>query len=359
MRILNSSLRFPDISLVYETEVSTSTENQPHDICIAIPRSPKYFAWITSSRGKQECLILEVCSGMRATDLRIYASLAIPHVEHNIKETVLYGSIIPAAKIIASAFIVEDVYVYDGRDTARNSFVDKFGMILRMMQTGILQTPLHSVSGYCVGFNIAFMLPHIANIGLANIIGAREMQTETNYPIHKYQYRSAITAAPYLIRTPAGLRGCDILTPDTKTITDLNVIEPIIQFKPIIPNPRRGQYKNATIFLVRADTRQDVYHLYARNRHGSLAYYNTAGVQTLKTSRFLNSLFRSVRENTNLDLAEESEDEDTFQNVSETKYLSPNKEFELECVFDTKIAQWVPIRKAPPGTRVVQLSALI
>jgi hypothetical protein len=90
-----------------------------------------------------------------------------------------------------------------------------------------------------------------------------------------------------------------------------------------------------------------------------MAYYNTAGVQTLKTSQFLNSLFRSVRENDNLDLAEESEDEETFQDVSDTKYLSNAKEFELECVFDTKIAQWVPIHKASPGARIVQLTSLI
>jgi hypothetical protein len=144
--------------------------------------------------------------------------------------------------------------------------------------------------------------------------------------------------------------------------TDIGLIPaPIIEpkHKLIAANPKRGQYKNATVFMVRADAQQDVYHLYARNRHGSMAYYNTAGVQTLKTSQFLNSLFRSVRENDNLDLAEESEDEETFQDVSDTKYLSNAKEFELECVFDTKIAQWVPIHKASPGARIVQLTSLI
>ena len=39
----------------------------------------------------------------------------------------------------------------------------------------------------------------------------------------------------------------------------------------------------------------------------------------------MNSLFRNIKENNNLDTLEESDDEDDFENTNPSKYIIPNK----------------------------------
>ena len=51
----------------------------------------------------------------------------------------------------------------------------------------------------------------------------------------------------------------------------------------------------------------------------------------------MNSLFRKIRENDNLDYIEESDDEDDFQNIDEDKYVDVNKVLYMECIFNKKL----------------------
>ena len=89
---------------------------------------------------------------------------------------------------------------------------------------------------------------------------------------------------------------------------------------PRIPNVKpsdwaKPQYKYPTVFLVGADIQYDIYHLYAWNMNSLNAedryiYYNVAYIPDYKTSVFLNSIFRNIKANRNLDYIEESDDEE-------------------------------------------------
>ncbi len=57
----------------------------------------------------------------------------------------------------------------------------------------------------------------------------------------------------------------------------------------------------------------------------------------------MNSLFRNIRENINIDYGEESEDEDDFQNVRPDKYVDLNKTYYMNCVYNAKFKKWVPV----------------
>ena len=49
----------------------------------------------------------------------------------------------------------------------------------------------------------------------------------------------------------------------------------------------------------------------------------------------MNELFRNIKSR-NLDLLEESDDEDEFENISETKYVDMNKSVIMNCEFNSK-----------------------
>jgi hypothetical protein len=73
----------------------------------------------------------------------------------------------------------------------------------------------------------------------------------------------------------------------------------------------------------------------------------------------MNTLFRNIKENSNLDLIEESDDEDDFQNVGIDKYVDLKKTFLMECVFNGKFKRWIPLRTVPRNTKLVQIDRLI
>jgi hypothetical protein len=57
----------------------------------------------------------------------------------------------------------------------------------------------------------------------------------------------------------------------------------------------------------------------------------------------MNSLFRTIKENKNLDLLEESDDEEEFENISIDKFVNLDKQLKMKCVFIQKYDSWQPI----------------
>ena len=57
----------------------------------------------------------------------------------------------------------------------------------------------------------------------------------------------------------------------------------------------------------------------------------------------MNKLFRKIYENNNIDLIEESEDEESFENINEDKNLINNKELKMKCLYNKKFNAWIPI----------------
>ena len=56
----------------------------------------------------------------------------------------------------------------------------------------------------------------------------------------------------------------------------------------------------------------------------------------------MNKIFRKIIENINLDYLEESEDEETFENVDENKFVNLEKEYYFKCYYNRRFKKWVP-----------------
>ena len=57
----------------------------------------------------------------------------------------------------------------------------------------------------------------------------------------------------------------------------------------------------------------------------------------------MNKLFRKIKENDNLDLLEESDSEDEFENIDIDKYVNLDKILKFKCVFNPIIKKWQPL----------------
>ena len=92
---------------------------------------------------------------------------------------------------------------------------------------------------------------------------------------------------------------------------------------------------------VRAGLSADTYMLYNPSDN---TLVGTAMIPTYKSSVLLNSLFRNIKENANLDLLEESDDEDEFENAELDKFVNLDKTILMECVFLKRFQKWQPVK---------------
>jgi hypothetical protein len=98
-------------------------------------------------------------------------------------------------------------------------------------------------------------------------------------------------------------------------------------------------------FKVTACVNQDIYNLFILE-NSKETFYDHALIDSYKTSIFMNNLFRKIKENKNLDLLEESDSEEEFENITLEKYVDLNKSYIIECIYNKKFKKWIPINLA-------------
>ena len=284
--------RFPKIELSYVN----NTHNKVHtyDICTAIPKGTKYFAWFTYYKNQNIRLLMSISSNKLITDIK-------PHIVSFDDElslgTVLYGTLVIEKLDNTKMFIIEDIYHYCGKDVSKYKFLDKCLLFKEIFETKINQV---KYIDDCLVFGLPIMHTKLYDL--------EKMMSSVSYPIYCIQYRRNI-----------------------KNSTIINV--------------KHTNNKSFSIFIVRPDVKNDVYHLYGLKNHRE-HYSDIAHIPDYKTSVMMNKLFRNIRENENLDVLEESEDEEEFENIAEDKFVDLKKVYKMRCEFNPKFKRWVPLEIA-------------
>ena len=98
-------------------------------------------------------------------------------------------------------------------------------------------------------------------------------------------------------------------------------------------------------FKITACLNQDLYNLYVLENNREI-FYDYALIDSYKTSIFMNDLFRRIKENKNLDLLEESDSEEEFENIDLGKYVNLDKYYIIECIYNKKFKKWIPTNLA-------------
>jgi hypothetical protein len=111
-------------------------------------------------------------------------------------------------------------------------------------------------------------------------------------------------------------------------------------------NNNNKKYIKEAVFLVRPDIQDDIYFLYCLNNQNTEEQHSIAHIPDYKTSVMMNTLFRNIKENNNLDLLEESDDEEEFEDDRIDKFVHLNKSQKMVCQFNNKFKKWVPMSVA-------------
>ena len=98
------------------------------------------------------------------------------------------------------------------------------------------------------------------------------------------------------------------------------------------------------VFKTYPQRQQDSYKLFALSRENSEEkLIDIAFIPNYTTSLMMNSLFRNIKDNFNLDSLEESDDEDEFENTDPDNLVDLTKSMNIMCEYSPKFKKWVPV----------------
>lgn len=291
--------RFPDIKLSYNKNINRKVYADFYQI---IPKGQKAFMWFTYVHKKNVCMVLRLDYKGNVKDVRTYSACFNNALSYG---SVFYGTVLNIAdnKNKKNIFCIEDVYYYKGKDVHGVSQKNKLELYSELFEREFKQ----------VAYSSEFIFPVLAYMN-------------TNYD----SIKKSIETLPYSIygikyirnRYPVGIE---------KVVVSV---------------------KKEAIFRVSARLNDDIYNLYAdeESRKECKTFYGVACISSYKKSVYMNSIFRKIKENDNLDYLEESDSEEEFENTSENKYVDLEKEVTMKCVYNKKFNKWEPDTIVKDGT---------
>jgi hypothetical protein len=308
LRLCNSELFYDKLS---HNKVLSYINNKT-DAYILIPTGNKALVWYTYYKKDNVCILITFNKYNKFQDMNIYHSCFSNELivndsiflgyqcENTEKCETLYG------KYRQIFFACTDIIRYKGKNLDNTNYADKLRLYNTIFTYDIRQI---SYSKYTLIFGLAIINKTYDEL-LANI--------------SKASYNVAFIECMQFDKTRSlGIFNISLLH------RNLN----LEKTKPI----------NSVIFKVKASIYADIYNLYFYDNGSSDNFHNIALINNYKKSVFMNGLFRNIKENRNLDLLEESDDEEEFENISEDKYVDTNKTLMMTCVYNKRFKKWEPI----------------
>jgi hypothetical protein len=293
--LLNS--RLPNIELSYGEQLHRKVQSDFYQL---IPQGNKCLVWYTYLNGDNVCFILHLSNN----------SESITTVEKTFacfnddlcygKGTILSGYIFKYKNVnILSAV---DIHYYKGDDLYNTKNHEKNSIMCKFFSEDTRQE-IYSVNQLLVAFPLKSR----------SYADAIALAKTCSYPVHSISL---------------------INETDTKTIGYYKYI------------PKTLPY---AMFLIKAQIGADIYNLYIEDAYTP---YGIAAITNYKTSVMMNKCFRKIKENDNLDLLEESDDEEDFENINCDKYVDLFKSEIVKCVYIPKFKKWKPVAICEKNTSI-------
>jgi hypothetical protein len=332
--LLNS---FPNIELSYETIVHNKVHNA--NIFIAIPEGVKYFAWFTVFKKQNVCILMEITDNKKICDIQIVHCCFHDHLAYG---TIFYGTIFKYE--YQRFFSVEDMLYYNGNSCSSFPFLDKLQNMKKIFSREIQQLAFTNKS---VVFGIPVLTSSIQELMISIPL--------LPYKIKYVQFRnSKIKLGNEVFNLEYSINCINDTVEEYKAYKT-----PITrENKPLNHPVQKNSYKtHPIVFQIKPDIQNDIYHLFTNEEENS--FYGIAYIPGYKTSVMMNKLFRKIKENTNLDALEESDDEDEFENDNEDKYVYLDRTYNMVCEYNYKFKKWTPVRLAQKNENVITKVDLI
>lgn len=280
------SRTFPDVKLSYDRILHKKVNA---DIYFVIPKGPKAFVWFTHFDHRNMALILTLNA---KGSIRKVNPVILAFNDRLALGTILYGSLFEYNG--HKCFSFEDMHWLEGINVENETIEFKLERLV-------------------------YMFDFIERSSRAEII--------LGSPIIKTSYEEAMAQVSLLPYRVCGIQA-HLFHKKDGPIGMLPV-----KTAPIIK----------AIFCVKATLESDIYELFCLSG-GKEVVHSIAMIPTYKCSVSMNNKFRKIKENANLDLLEESDDEEEFENISLDKFVDLNKSLVMECVYMPKFRKWCPER---------------
>jgi hypothetical protein len=334
----NKMKQIPSFELSYETssphrKVPTETP-EPESIGLFIPKSKKYLVWFTYVETHDVAILIELGRNKKPVQYKVLTDLAFdPHGPELAQGTILYGSQYVTPDGAITTFIIEDIVLYRSILLRKLCYGDRLGILYEIFRRDLLPGQHNEGAAYRFALPSAFP-------------GSRDPTDQelvsVPYPVHHVQYRLFDRIVPYVnvlvqSRTSAALSAAAATPPAPPRIA-LHRPLPTPMARPPRREPRG---KERDVFLVRADIPSD---LYVLTHPKNLYDPDYAYIPNYRVSVFMNNLFRTIKENQNLDSMEDSDDEEELMDLRVDKYVDLKKEYRMECMYHKKFRRWIPLR---------------
>lgn len=292
--------KFPKIELSYDTILHRKVRT---DIYSLIPQGISVFIWFTYYKNQNICVIIHqnkynIITKVEETCLCFDKSLS-------------YGTILSGTYFTnknRNFITCESIYYYKGENVSQKLYIEKLQILKKIFDFELQQ------KAYTTQF-IILGLPFITN--------------------------NLNTAFTQINHMPYNIKG--ILCRKWDQVTNIGLL-PNIQPK-IADN----------IFRIKACVEQDIYNLYCKGYNGEYEFYGYAYISDYKTSVMMNNHFRYIKENANLDLLEESDEEEEFENINGDKFVNLKKILYMKCVYIKKFRKWKPIELVQFGEKLLTM----
>lgn len=316
---------FPNIKLSYENLLHKKVYHNTNDLYLAIPQGKKCFLWFREINEQPCCLILEFGKNNNFYDMKIKIVSCCFNYQLSYG-TIVYGTYFYYNN--TSLFTLEDIFYYKGDLVSNKIWKDKFDLFSILLENDIKQ----------VKYNDKFII-----IGLPVMTTCKNdmiKQLEViSYKIKHIQMRNTSKKnvsdfIPYHI----------FLDNKENNLLRNNVVVSTHIQENLANTPEHKIIKNREIvFKIKPDIQNDIYHLYCLDNSNNLMYYDVASIPNFTTSVMMNKLFRNIKENSNLDYLEESDNEDEFENDKQDRFVYLDKEYNMICRYNFRFKKWHPI----------------
>jgi hypothetical protein len=337
--------KFPTIKLSYEKMVHNKVSISDNYFIMAIPMGQKCFVWYSvDDNNNNVCYLMEL--NERREIMRIHKKASCFQKELSYG-TIFYGTI---SKTNTNDVIMEDVFYYKGDNVSGFKWSEKLRIFKNIFEVETKQ----------IRYNPQMLMIYSPIIS-KNITDMKCNLETIKYPIYSIQYYSLSKIGIYLKQLYKYFSCVEIdIIQNSKDVANKNnrvlKTEPAIRETHATDTPPREHVLNANtniatlrqrqsiIFLVRPEIEPDIYNLYCTDLNGNEMFYGTALVPDYKASVMMNSHFRNIKENINLDYLEESDSEEEFENTQIDKFVDLNKSIKMVCLYNKKFNKWVPIK---------------
>ena len=278
--------RFPTFELPYEKIIHKKVSS---DYCLAIPYGDKFFAWFSYYKHYNVCYFLQITKNRSISNIFYSPCCFHKDLSYN---TIMYGTLEKNKRF----FFIEDIFYFKNKNVSMYNNKKKLLLIKNLFENYISQI---SVTKNDIIFGLPIMKPNFNEL-------YAEIQ---NLPYNCY----------------------------------------CIQFRSFTNDKMRFNYIHSTkpqklaIFKIKAEIYDDIYNLYYYS-NGDYIKHTNALIPSYKCSIMMNSLFRNIKENVNLDALEESDDEETFENINSDKFVDLEKYYFMECEYSHKFKKWIPLK---------------